>query len=175
MRVMGSVAWVNAVRAAHMFARDPEDRDKRLFAMMKSNLGPEQKALSYRLMITPELAKIEWLGVVDITADEAMNRESKFKRRSLAAADWLEEVFAREDELPSRTIYKAKDHDTTISDNAIREAKDEMGIMARQRTDPDGGKQWTWTWAPEARRRWHAKKAAQTAEIFGDESDVCLT
>lgn len=171
MRVMGSVAWVNAVRAAHMFARDPDDREKRIFAMMKSNLGPEQKALSYRLVITPELARIEWLGIVDITADEAMNRDAKFRRRSVVAADWLEEMFATEDELPSKTIYKAKDRDTTISDDAIREAKDEMGIRATQRTDPDGGRQWTWIWSPSARKAWQTKKTDQTAEVFGGESD----
>jgi hypothetical protein len=169
MRVMGSVAWVNAVRAAHMFCRDPEDREKRIFAMMKSNLGPEQKALSYRLAVTGELARIEWLGAVDITADEAMNNDPKHRKRSVAAAEWLEELFVREDELPSRTIWKGRDG-TTISEDALREAKEEMGIVARQRYDPDGGRQWVWVWTAEARRRWQDKKPVPV-EVIDGESD----
>jgi hypothetical protein len=72
-RVVGSVAWVNAVRAAVMFARDPKDKDKRLFVPFKANDAPERKALAYRIVPTADLARVEWLGEVDTSADEAMS------------------------------------------------------------------------------------------------------
>lgn len=71
-RVVGSVAWVNAVRAAVMFARDPHDRSRRLFIPFKANNAPEVNGLAYRIVPTELLAKVEWLEEVSTSADEAM-------------------------------------------------------------------------------------------------------
>ncbi len=155
MRVMGSVAWVNAVRAAHMVARDPEDRTKRLFVGMKLNVGKERKGLAYRLADgKDDLARVEWLGEVDTTADQAINNDKTKKKRSVIAAEWLAEKFAcGVDELPSKAIFADKDAETTLSNDALREAKEAMGIKAHQKHDPEpgGGRNWWWYWPQEAR------------------------
>lgn len=167
MRVMGSVAWVNAVRAAHMFARDPADHDRRLFCPMKLNIGPELKALSYRLQVNGDMARIEWLGEVDVTADEAMNKERR-KKRNVVAADWLEQIFAQSSELKSEVIWKEKEH-TDLSRNAILEAKDQMGIRARQATDGEGQKCWIWSWPDAARQAWKDRNGPPTQAAAGGE------
>lgn len=172
MRVMGSVAWVNAVRAAHMFARDPEDPERRLFVGMKLNIGKERKGLAYRIVSVGDLAKVEWLGEIETTADDAVNRDSTPKKRSVAASEWLAETFTAADRIPSKEIFTQK-RNTTISDDALREAKDEMGITAQQDRGPEGGKVWFWCWSVDARRRWEMRqklkgspKPQPEAEVF---------
>src|SRR5262245_58849859 len=153
MRVMGSVAWVNAVRAAHMFARDPHDPERRLFVGMKMNVGPERKGLAYRLAITSDLARIEWLGEVDTTADEAVGRDAP-KRRGLNAAEYIAGLFDGRDEVPSKEVWDKKNRETAISDNAFKEAKEEMGIRAKRTIDGDGSQVWVWYWPRPARMEW---------------------
>lgn len=170
MRVMGSVAWVNAVRAAHMFAVDPEDRERRLFIGMKLNIGKEKKGLAYKITPVADLARVDWLGEVDMTADQAINREGPKKRR-VVASEWLEDVFGEELEIPSKVIFRRKKEETTLSDDALREAKEDMGIRATQKCDSDGHNQWVWYWTIEARSTWLLKKP-RPAEQKG-EADEC--
>jgi AAA domain-containing protein len=172
MRVMGSVAWVNAVRAAHMFAKDPEDHTRRLMVGMKLNIGKERKGLAYRITDTDTLARVEWLGEVDTTADEAVNRDRQARKRSVKAAEWLEELFSNTDQLPSKEIWDRQKAETTISDNALKEAKDDMGFKARQLCDPDGTRCWFWVWPPEARERWGRRTAEQPQQDGEEERDV---
>jgi hypothetical protein len=91
-RVVGGVAWVNAVRSALMFSKDPEDNARRLMVGMKNNLGPEEKGLSYRIVPTNGLARVEWLGTVETNADDAINGEKKQKRAD-RIKPWLVERF----------------------------------------------------------------------------------
>ena len=147
MRVMGSVAWVNAVRAAHMFARDPEDGTRRLFCGMKNNLGPELKGLAYRLETVGDLAKVQWLGEVETTADEAVNKASPRERRDVVAADWLVEKFKEKLEWESRALFDAAKAEN-ISRNAIFEAKNKLMLpKAKKRTLENGDEIWVW-WVP---------------------------
>lgn len=146
MRVMGSVAWVNAVRAAHIFARDPDDPERRLFVPMKMNIGKEPRGLAYRLLITrQELARVEWLGEVDVTADQAINREGK--PRKVVARDWLVERFGERLEWESAELFERGKHDG-VSRNAIFEAKESLDLpRARQEMLPNGDKRFVW-WVP---------------------------
>jgi hypothetical protein len=156
MRVMGSVAWCNTVRVAHMFAKDPEDPGRRLFLCMKSNAAEESGGLAYRIAKTDALARVEWLGKVDITADEAMNKE---KRKKLVNVyKWLEEQFTESDQVPSVQIW-GRMESTTLKKHEVQEAKDKMGVRARQQADPEGGRSWVWVWSQEDRERWNRRKA----------------
>jgi hypothetical protein len=48
-RVLGSVGWVNAARAALLVCADPDHGDCRLVLPLKSNLSPSQDGVAYRL------------------------------------------------------------------------------------------------------------------------------
>ncbi len=153
MRVLGSVAWTNAVRAAHMFAKDPEDGTRRLFVGMKNNLGKERKGLAYKLVQVDESdedspARVEWLGEVDISADEAVNKELKSKKRDVVAADWLIERFREKLEWKSDDLFEmGKQHG--ISKSAIWEAKNKLNLpRAKPVTYQDGSKHFFW-WVPQ--------------------------
>jgi putative DNA primase/helicase len=146
-RVMGSVAWITGVRCAHMFVADPEDGTRQMFIPLKSNLGPKGKGLAYRIVGTPACAKIEWLGEVDLTADEAMNKERGLPRR-VVASQWLIERFGEKREWPSDELFRAAAQEG-ISRNAIFEAKEKLQLpRARRYVAPDGSLTYVW-WVPE--------------------------
>ena len=150
MRVMGSVAWVFAVRAAHLFARDPEDPERRLFVGMKMNIGRERKGLAYKIAATSnDLARVEWLGEVETTANEAINNASKPRR--VVASEWLIEKFSEQLEWRSDDLFRAA-AESGISKNAIYEAKDKLQLpRARRVVTGNGDVHFVW-WVPEA---WH--------------------
>lgn len=146
MRVMGSVAWVNAVRAAHLFTAHPEEEDQRLFVPIKLNVGRMAKGLAYKIEITPELAKLVWGGEVDLTANEALNSERKPRRE--IATDWLIEQFRKRLEWPSDELFRAAKEEG-VSRNAIFEAKATLNPKVKPSVNPDGSKSWIWSVAPE--------------------------
>lgn len=163
MRVMGSVAWVNAMRSAYMFARDPDDRERRLFVGMKNNLGSEVKGLGYKIAKTDTLARVEWLGEVETNADEAVNNQGGNRKRRVTAAEWLMELFANVDKLPSKTIFQSK-KTTTISDDALKEAKADMRLQPKLEYDDEGERQWYWHWSKEDRESWNRRQAKKGDE-----------
>jgi hypothetical protein len=152
-RVMGSVAWVTTARVAHSFCNDPESPDQCLWVPLKNNIGPLPKALAYRIVGAGDAPKVEWIGEVDTTADEAMGHAEP-RKRSVVAAQWLAAKFVGRDKVPSDDVWRAKDKETTLSRNALLEAKEGMGIRAKQEADTEGDRQWFWYWPSEARRQW---------------------
>jgi hypothetical protein len=103
-KVSGGVGYVNAVRAAFVAVPDPEDKDRRLFLPLKFNLGPRPSGLSYRTQaldqdeaqailatfdhlepedrerLAQQLFRIEWLGTVETSADDAVGALAKRER-----------------------------------------------------------------------------------------------
>jgi hypothetical protein len=167
-RVMGSVAWVNGVRAAHIFAKDPDDPLTRLFVPLKNNLGPEQKGLTYKIqpinlgdeLIRNDQARVEWGTLeIDTTADAAVASTKKEKPSSIQSAmEWLAELFSRVRSMASEEITEKAKADR-IGRNAVFDAKKAIGIKAKPFIDADGKKQWIW----EAPPNW--PKPASPTEI----------
>jgi hypothetical protein len=155
-RVMGSVAWVNAVRAAHMFVRDPDDKDRVIFAPLKMNNAKRPMGLAYTIKSTTgDMAKVEWIGTVDQDADEAINKDRK-KPRQKAAAEWIAEMFVRRREWPSEDFWRSA-KENGVSKNAIDEYRHrEEWPKSRRSVLPDGTPCWTWYvppgWTPQVAR-----------------------
>lgn len=146
-RVIGSVAWTTTARIAHTFAPDPDDRDRCVFVPMKSNLGMLAKGLGYRIVSTDSLATIEWLGQVDVNADDALNREKKKATREVKAAEWLVERFREKREWFSDDLFAAAKAEG-ISRDAIFEAKGTLDLPRARKGEMPGGKSaWIW-WVP---------------------------
>jgi hypothetical protein len=161
-RVVGGVAWVNTVRAAIMFTKDPEDKKKRLFIPFKSNNAPEPKGLGYQVMAASSLpaypkltrlARIEWLGEVDISADDAMNHMEK-KSPAREAVEWISDRFREQPEWESNELRRLA-KDAGISTDAIFKGEEvkALPIRKRPRTDANGNRCWTWQailpWPPQ--------------------------
>jgi hypothetical protein len=147
-RVMGSAAWVQAVRAAHMFCADPDNKNRVLFMPLKINNAKKPKGLSYQIEETREdLAVIRWLGEVEISADEAMNKEMK-KPRSKDASEWLIDMFTRRQEWPS-DLFWAELKAAGITQYAFNQIREKMLIPKAQRVaQPSGDVTYLWRVPP---------------------------
>jgi hypothetical protein len=115
-RVMGSVAWVNLVRAAFLFDFDPDDptHDRRLFAGIKSNLAKLPPTLAYRIADDPDGARIEWIGEVATSADDAIAgnrpgrpRKADDERAEVLAVPVLVDLFRERASWPSKELEAA--------------------------------------------------------------------
>ncbi len=163
-RVLGSVAWVSTPRMAHTFASDPDDRSLGLWVPMKTQLGPMPKGLTYRILKSGKCARVEWVGEVDTTADEAMAGEKKPPPRAVAAAEWLIDRFRERCEWDSEDLFRAAKA-CGISRDAVFEAKTTLALpKARKLTDQDGDR-WVW-WVPlDWPQLSHANDACPSATV----------
>jgi len=100
-RVLGSVAFVAAVRSAWVFVADKTDKVRRLILPLKNNLGPDTAGMAYRIVPLTGFAQplIEWEPKpIYISADEALGEQSgaPADRRTEVddAAEWLNEYLA---------------------------------------------------------------------------------
>jgi putative DNA primase/helicase len=144
-RVLGSVAYVNAVRSVLLTAPDPQDPERRLLLPAKQNLTCNHCGVAYRTVpLTPEeqaralagrvehlaeedrqrlaaqLYRVEWLGRVETSADEAMkasrrNDPNKVQR----CAEWLTEVLSVY-AYPSSEIEEMAEKQDFTRDNVYR-------------------------------------------------------
>jgi putative DNA primase/helicase len=102
-RLVGSIAFAAAARAAFMVVQDPDDEENRLFLHVKNNLGPRCPGLSFRLQQSEladgvQTSKVTW-GSEHIAqnADDALaaaeghNAESTIKS---AAIGFLRTILA---------------------------------------------------------------------------------
>jgi len=146
-RVMGSVAWVNAVRAAHMFAKDPDDPDRVLFVPLKINVGKKHPGLAYRIVPTiGDLARVEWIEEVHQSADDALSKQTR-KPGGKDAAETLIEMFNRQREWPGDDFWKELKH-WGVSNHAFKQVRDALVIpRPRRAVMPNGDPVYTW-WVP---------------------------
>ena len=151
-RFIGSIAFVASARAAFIVARDPEDKDRRLFMPTKNNVGPDAGGLTFRLSLIETAPGIHapmvlWEGATSVTADEVLNarpkKEGSSPRRNDAEA-FLKTILA-DGPMPVRRIEtEAKEAGLAMA--TVRRAKDAIGVVALKKA-LDGG--WTWELPPE--------------------------
>ncbi len=98
-----------------------------------------------------------------------MNKETGSKKRNVKAAEWLADLFKDVDKLPSDKIWRTKDDETTLSTNALKEAKEDRGFRAKQEHDDEGHAAWMWYWPKDARASWIRKLAKQGSDSSEDE------
>ena len=142
-RVMGSLAFVAAARAAYVVVKDQADPARRLFLPAKNNIGIDDTGLAFRLDGNP-IPHIEWEHLpVRISADEAITPPERHRgpapeNRDEAAA-WLRDVLAGGPQ-PAEHLYAEADK-VGITKGTLRRAKEVAGVTARKQSF-DGP--WTW-------------------------------
>lgn len=129
-RVLGSIGFVAAARAAWQVSRDPEDNERRLMVPVKNNIG-----LSHGLAYTINDGRLEWdEGEVFLSADEidAMGDQSKLGQ----AKQWLSDFLNKP--TPSKEVKEAAEVEG-FSKSTLRRAKGGLDVISRQH-----GGQWYW-------------------------------
>jgi hypothetical protein len=147
-RVIGSTAWTAVVRSGSLVTVDPECRETRFFVPLKINIGKEASSLAYTIDdVGDDRGRLRWLGVVDVSADQATGGGSKARTRRVAAREWLIEKFAERREWSSEELF-AEARQCGLTRDAMFEAKDLLKLPRAKRVVGDEGRiAWYW-WVP---------------------------
>jgi hypothetical protein len=171
-RVMGSVAWVNGVRTAYLFVRNESDPEQVVIATIKTNVGKLPSAITYKVVSSGEMAKVEWVGEQERTADQL----NKATTAGAKAATWLEDMFRAQREWPSADLLRLA-KDAGISKRSLFESAEvsALPILKRKRTSSQGETNWFWLaeagWPPE-RESWESwESCSATPDAATDMKD----
>jgi hypothetical protein len=132
----GSIAFIGAARVGLLAAADPDDEtgDRRVLAVVKSNLAETPDSLAYTLRSDHELGcgVIEWQGASSHSADDLLRAPQSDEERSALdeAKDFLQ---AELDEGPVLAAdIKAKAQKDGIKDITLRRAKSSLEIVSER-------------------------------------------
>jgi putative DNA primase/helicase len=151
-RFIGSVAFVNAARAAFIVTSDDADETRKLLIPSKSNIGPLSTGLAYRIegcLIDYEGKSIPTSRVmyesapVTISADKALAALQGGEAARSAkdeASDFLEDLLAV-GPVPAKEVQAAA-REAGISTKSLRTAKDALGIKPEK-----AGMKAGWVWS----------------------------
>jgi hypothetical protein len=139
-RVIGSVAWINAVRSAWMFQRDKDDKGRSLMLSIKSNLGARAEGLAYR--VVPHLvhhdgqdfpmARVEWEdGTIAMDADDACAADVRGGNKAEVAEEWLRD-FLQPHARPSKAVIAAAQKAGFGRDTMYKVLKATPDVVARK-------------------------------------------
>ena len=133
-RGLGSIDFQAAARSVLIVGRIKDEPEIRVVCQTKSSLAPEAKAVAFRLN---EEIGFEWIGELDITADDLISGTVKGTKKQ-AAMDFLENLLEDGRMAQAEIIELARQKG--ISDKTLRNAKDELKIKSKRVNN-----QWHWS------------------------------
>jgi RecA-family ATPase len=144
LRGGGSIAIAGSARVVMLIAKDPQDENKRVLAMVKNNLAPFQPSLSFHIVndVTNKAGRIEWLGESQLSADDLLQvpiGEDK------SAIDQAKEFLNAEldDGAKSAKAILANARECGISEKTLERAKKELKIESKKSKSALGSG-WNW-------------------------------
>jgi DNA polymerase bacteriophage-type len=162
LRVSDSIAWVAAARSVYAVLEDPEDRDNKFFIRAKVNIAAASiQGLRYRfgnkiVGYDKRLAKdidapfIEWLGPVEMTANEALAAaDGRSGEKLREAKEFLIERL-KEGPVKADDIYEEAKH-CDIARITLKRAKKELNIRSYKAKGQMAG-EWVWELPKGAQR-----------------------
>jgi len=127
-RGRGSIRMISAARSALLLAVDPADRNRRILAQTKSNLGRLAPSVSFELFDYRGCPVIRSLGASPMSAEDlAQSADPGFRTRLGEAMHAMVRVLAKGPLL----VKDAKSQlvDAGVSDRTIRRAREYLGIF----------------------------------------------
>jgi len=137
LRGGGSIALAGSARVVILIAKDPQDEQKRVLAMVKNNLAPFKPSLLFRIVndLTHKAGKIDWLGESQLSADELLTTPNLEEKSALDyAKEFLCDELALGDKSRTAIIKNAKD--AGISQRTLERARAELGVKPIRSTSP---------------------------------------
>jgi hypothetical protein len=135
-RIIGSIAFVAAARAAWMIAKDPDDEERRLFLPVKNNLG-KAGGLAYRFVGEGQATRIEWDPTPVLVSADEIDIDDNERTPIGEAEEWLTAQL-EDAAVPSKAILKKAKADG-IAERTLKRAKKELGVISEKE-----GKNWVW-------------------------------
>jgi hypothetical protein len=150
-RVLGSIAYVGACRANHLFVADPRYQAGRRVLMLDNggNVAPLAPALAYTIEERDSGPRIEWshepvsntIGTSFKPAQRAQHHYQGQAARHHVCDHWLR-AFLAERHRSTTDIFEAAT-DAGFSKDQVRRAKSRIGAVA-QRVGFHKDAQWNW-------------------------------
>lgn len=131
----GSIGIIGVARLGLLVARSREDRDVRVLASTKSNIGPPPKSYAYRLVSVEgqDVARVEWIGEVHDSADDLLGDTLATDEQRAAESDaeaFLTQYLAKAPARRETIIRDAKS--AGISARAVDKAKQRLGVQHKR-------------------------------------------
>lgn len=149
-RIMGSLGFVAAARAAWAVAKDKDNPTRRLVLPMKNNLARDVAlGMAYSIVDSPVMPGVGVLAwepdPVSLSVDEALAPDHEGDEGVSALDDatgWLRQALA-DGRLESKDVQKlAKENGHAWA--TVRRAKDEVGVIVEREGFGPGAK-WFWS------------------------------
>jgi archaellum biogenesis ATPase FlaH len=132
----GSIGIIGAARSGLLVARDPDDENRRILAVIKSNLAPEAPSLRFHVETAANgAACLAWEGesthranaLVCLPGDEA-------ERSELDQARQFVREFLGDKEAPVRTVKELEfvARNLGISQATLRRARRDLGVVSER-------------------------------------------
>jgi len=128
-RVGGSIAFTGVPRAVFIFARDPNDEERRVFLCLKNNLGPDHGGFEYSIVQAANGApRISWLGPADDNLETILAQEKpKIDRPKIApeqdrVLEYIQSLAPAS--VSSKAIGEALDKESTAVSNILGKLRD---------------------------------------------------
>jgi hypothetical protein len=187
-RIIGSIAFVAAARAAFTVVEDPEVEGRRLFLSVKNNIAPPQRGLAFRLeqqLVAPDVVRsfVAWDedAEVKLTADQVLSGAGEQSSTKSDAVQLLAELLIN-GPMPVRDIERHAIDASLLAEGKpigqskpFRLARAELDIKSRRAGGLAAGGQWVWE-LPDSKMPSHCYDAqvsdVGTLETFGHLSKV---
>lgn len=141
----GSIGIIGAARVGLLVAKDPKDERQRVLAVTKNNLARELPSLAFELADTDnEVARVNWLGPVDYSADDLVAPPSDAATDSAIddALAFLKDILAEGPVAANHVILQAQK--AGVAERTLKRAKKMSGVKAvKQGFGSDS--HWAWT------------------------------
>lgn len=122
--------------------RDPEDEDRLILAVTKSNLAPLAPSIAYRIVDCNGAGRIAWEGASTLTAAQLLSAPTTSEERG--ALDEAKAVLGdllHFGPVPSKDVQR-HGRDAGISDATLGRAKDALGVRSIRPAGFTGP--WSW-------------------------------
>jgi hypothetical protein len=150
MRISGSIGFTGAARSVLLAADDPNDEDRRILAVVKSNLAEFPPPLAYRLggvVLDNEIitSKVEWLGEApEVDVRELLGRREPEERTQVdEAVDFLRQVGVLDRAQPAKELERDAES-IGIHEKALQRARRRLNVPVWKDGFPG-----TWMWGPK--------------------------
>jgi hypothetical protein len=126
-------------------AHDPDDRDRRVLAVVKSNLAPTPKSLGYQLVPAGAFgaARVLWVGETAHTASSLLDEPDAEPEALTEAEHWLEDYVISEGGCVTSKDAKRSAAKVGVAERTLQRAAKKLPLAVESHGYP---RQTFWSW-----------------------------